>query len=58
LEVDEEDICSLSMVAYKGGWWEVDEEEDAQKVAWQIERKDELSLTVAWPGSKGKMISL
>jgi hypothetical protein len=57
LEVDE-DIRLLSMVACKGGRWEVDEEEDARKVAWLIERKEELSLTVAWPGSKGKMVSL
>jgi hypothetical protein len=58
LEVNEEDIRLLSMVACEGGRWEVDEEEDARKVAWLIERKEELSLTVAWPRSKGKMISL
>ncbi|KAE8022796.1 hypothetical protein FH972_008566 [Carpinus fangiana] len=27
-------------------------------VAWMIEMKEKLSLTVAWPGSKGKMVTL
>jgi hypothetical protein len=58
LEVDEEDIRSLSIVACEGGWWEIDEEEDARKVAWMIEMKEKLNLTVAWPGSNGKMVSL
>jgi hypothetical protein len=46
------------VVACEGGWWEVDEEEDDRKVAWLIEKKEELKLMVKWPGSKGKMISL
>jgi hypothetical protein len=58
LEVDEEDIRSLSMVTCEVRRWEVDEEEDARKVAWLIEMKEKLSLLVAWPGSKGKMVSL
>jgi hypothetical protein len=48
LVVDEEDIRSLSIVACEGGW-KVDEEEDARKVAWLIEMKDKLSLSIAWP---------
>jgi hypothetical protein len=55
--VEEEDIRSLSMVACEEGW-KVDEEEDARKVTWLIEMKDKLSLSIAWPGSKGKMDSM
>jgi hypothetical protein len=58
LEVDEEDIRSISMVACEEGRWEVDEEEDDQKVAWLIEMKEELRLTITWPGSRGKFVTL
>jgi hypothetical protein len=55
LEVDE-DICWISMVACEEGRWEVDEEEDDRKVAWLNKMKEELRLTVEWPGPKGKII--
>ena len=58
MEVNEEDIHWISMVACKEGQWEVEEEEDDQKVAWLIKMKEELRLTVAWPGPKGKIVSL
>jgi hypothetical protein len=58
LEVDEEDIRSISMVACEEGRWEVDEEEDDQKVAWLIEMKEELRLMITWPGSRGKFVTL
>jgi hypothetical protein len=58
LEVDEEDIRSISMVACEEGLWEVDEEEDDRKVAWLNEMKEVLRLTVAWPGSRGNFVSL
>ena len=58
LEVDEEDIRSISIVACEEGRWEVDEEEDDRKVAWLIEMKEELKLTVAWPKSRGKFVTL
>ena len=56
-EVDEEDIRSISMVACKEGRWEVNEEEDDRKVAWLNEMKEELRLTVAWPGPRRKFVS-
>jgi hypothetical protein len=58
LEVDDEDIRLISLVACKEGRWEVDELVDDQKVAWLIEMKEELRLTVAWPGSRGKFVTL
>jgi hypothetical protein len=58
LEVDEEDIRSISMVACEEGQWEVNEEEDDRKVAWLIEMKEELRLMVAWLGSRGKFVTL
>jgi hypothetical protein len=57
LEVDEEDIRAISMVACEEGRWEVDEEDD-QKVAWLIEMKEELKLKVTWLGLRGKFVTL
>ncbi|KAE8038716.1 hypothetical protein FH972_011195 [Carpinus fangiana] len=58
LLVYEEDIRWIDMVACEDERWEVDKELDDRKVAWLNEMKEELRLTVEWPGPKGKIISL
>jgi hypothetical protein len=58
LEVDEEDIHWISMVACEEGRWEVNEEEGDRNVAWLIEMKEELRLTVVWPRLKSKIVFL
>jgi hypothetical protein len=58
LLVDEEDIRWICVVACEDRRWEVDKELDDRKIAWLNEMKEELRLTVEWPGPKGKIISL